>query len=261
MRAPGEDVLIFLHLPRTGGITMEGILRRKYGRDAVHDAGGLVMDTVGSADEARRVVDAGVDVVVAQGVEAGGHVWGEIATMPLVPAVVDAVDVPVLAAGGIADGRGLAAALALGAGGAWVGTRFVASEESAAHDLYKQRIVEASGGDTVLATLFDAEWPDAKHRVLRTETVRRWEEAGGPGPGTRPGEGEHIATLTEGIPLTRYSAMLPAADVTGDLEALAFYAGQSVELTGDVRPAGEIVREIAQDAIDAIRATASSLRE
>src|SRR5438067_536764 len=86
--------------------------------DAVHGAGGRVVHTIGSAEEARRAVDAGVDVLVAQGVEAGGHVWGDIATMPLVPSVVDAVDVPVLAAGGVGDGRGLAAALALGASGA-----------------------------------------------------------------------------------------------------------------------------------------------
>jgi nitronate monooxygenase len=90
------------------------------------------MHTVGSAADARRAVDAGVDVIVAQGWEAGGHVRGSVATMPLVPAVVDAVSpAPVVAAGGIADGRGLAAALALGAAGAWIGTRFLASNEAA----------------------------------------------------------------------------------------------------------------------------------
>jgi nitronate monooxygenase len=229
--------------------------------DAVHEAGGLVVHTVGSAEEARRVVDAGVDVVVAQGVEAGGHVWGEIATMPLVPAVVDAVDVPVLATGGIADGRGLASALALGASGAWIGTRFVASAESAAHDRYKDEVVGSESEDAVLVTLFDAEWPNAKHRVLRTEAVRTWERAGRPGSGERPGEGESIGTTEEGFPLMRYSAMLPANGVTGDLESLAFYAGQSGGLIGEVKPAGDIVREIAGGAIDVMRASAASLRE
>ncbi|MHB1930967.1 MAG: NAD(P)H-dependent flavin oxidoreductase, partial [Acidimicrobiales bacterium] len=91
----------------------------------VHDAGGIVMHTVGSAAEARQRAADGVDVVVAQGLEAGGHVWGQVSTMALVPAVVDAVgDVPVVAAGGIADARGVAAALALGASGVWMGTRF-----------------------------------------------------------------------------------------------------------------------------------------
>ena len=111
--------------------------------DAVHDAGGVVLHTVATPEEARRAVDEGVDVVVAQGFEAGGHVWGEVATMPLVPAVVDAVDpVPVIAAGGIADGRGLAAALVLGAAGAWMGTRFLAAEESLALGAYKRAVVE-----------------------------------------------------------------------------------------------------------------------
>ena len=96
----------------------------------VHDAGGIVMHTVGTAEEARRSVAAGVDVIVAQGWEAGGHVWGTVATLPLVPAVVDAVaPVPVIAAGGIGDARGVAAVLALGAQAAWLGTRFLLAEE------------------------------------------------------------------------------------------------------------------------------------
>ncbi|HEY4752217.1 MAG TPA: nitronate monooxygenase, partial [Candidatus Limnocylindrales bacterium] len=100
----------------------------------IHAAGGLVLATIGSAGEARQMVDIGVDAVVAQGWEAGGHVWGEVATMALVPAVVDAVaPTPVIAAGGIADGRGLAAALALGASAVWMGTRFVMAAESDAH--------------------------------------------------------------------------------------------------------------------------------
>jgi nitronate monooxygenase len=103
--------------------------------EPVHDAGGLVMLTVGSAEEARRAVASGVDVVVAQGWEAGGHVWGTVATLPLVPAVVDAVTpVPVIAAGGIGDARGVAAVLALGAQAAWLGTRFFLAEEMPIHE-------------------------------------------------------------------------------------------------------------------------------
>ena len=99
--------------------------------EQVHAAGALAMTTVGSAAEAKAAADAGVDVIVAQGWEAGGHVWGQVGTLPLVRAVVEAVaPKPVLAAGGIADGHGLAAALALGAAGAWIGTRFLASEEA-----------------------------------------------------------------------------------------------------------------------------------
>ncbi len=216
---------------------------------AVHGAGGILVCTVGSADEARRVVAAGVDVVVAQGVEAGGHVWGEVTTMALVPRVVDAVSpVPVVAAGGIADGRGLAAALALGAQAAWVGTRFVASEEAGLHPEYKRLLTAASETDTVYSELFNLGWERAPHRTLRNSTVRLWEAAGRPDPGHRPGEGDVVACDSAGNPVARYSSMDPEHDTAGELEALALYAGQSVGLVHEVLPAGEIVRAMAEEA-------------
>jgi nitronate monooxygenase len=225
----------------------------------VHEAGALVLHTVRSAEEARRSVDAGVDVVVAQGWEAGGHVWGEVATLPLIPAVVDAVTpVPVIAAGGIADGRGLAAVLALGAAGAWMGTRFVASEEAWVDESYKERIVEAKETDTAYSSLFDGGWPDAPHRVIRNSTVERWEEAGRPEPGGRPGEGEQVALLANGRSLDRYSDMPPLPGMTGDLEALALYAGQSTGLIDRVKPASEIVADIAAEALAAIQRVAAA---
>ena len=163
--------------------------------EAIHSAGGLVLVTVGSAAEARRMVDVGVDAIVAQGWEAGGHVWGEVATMPLVPAVVDAVaPVPVVAAGGIADGRGLAAALALGASAVWMGTRFVLAAETEAHPRYRELLLAASESDTAYTRLFDGGWPDAPHRTLRNSTVGVWERAGRPPTGTRPGEGDVLGT-------------------------------------------------------------------
>src|SRR5580692_1098806 len=120
-------------------------------------AGATVLYTAASAATARRAVDSGVDIIVAQGWEAGGHVRGTVATLPLIPAVVDAVgDTPVIAAGGIADGRGMAAALALGAAGVWVGTRFLASEEVSIHPEYQRRILAASETDTgYFENLFD----------------------------------------------------------------------------------------------------------
>jgi NAD(P)H-dependent flavin oxidoreductase YrpB (nitropropane dioxygenase family) len=176
-------------------------------------------------------------------------VWGGVATLPLVPGVVDAVaPVPVVAAGGIADGRGLAAVLALGAQAAWLGTRFVASEEAGLHDLYKELVVEAVETDTVHSSLFDGGWPDAPHRTLRNSTVRRWEEAGRPAPGARPGEGDAVAVTAGGAEVLRYSSNDPAPGMTGELEALALYAGQSAGLVRGVRPAGELVREIAAEA-------------
>ncbi|HKZ81677.1 MAG TPA: nitronate monooxygenase [Pyrinomonadaceae bacterium] len=158
---------------------------------AAHGAGAIVIHTVGSAAEARRSVDRGVDVIVAQGWEAGGHVWGEVASLPLIPQIVDAVaPVPVVAAGGIADGRGLAAALMLGASGIWMGTRFLASKEAAVHPLYKEKVLQAAEVDAVYCRLFDIGWPNAPHRVLRNSTVSCWEAAGCPPSDHRPGEGE-----------------------------------------------------------------------
>src|SRR5213078_3710693 len=157
--------------------------------DLVHDAGGLVMHTVGSAEEARRAVGSGADVVVAQGWEAGGHVWGGVATLPLVPAVVDAVaPVPVIAAGGIGDARGVAAVLALGAQAAWLGTRFLLAEEMPIHQDYRRRLITAAETDPQrYADLYEVGWPDAPHRALRNSTSKAWEDAGRPPPGKRPG--------------------------------------------------------------------------
>ena len=210
----------------------------------------IVLHTVGTAEAARRAVDCGVDVVVAQGWEAGGHVRGTVATLPLVPAVVDAVSpTPVVAAGGIADGRGLAAVLALGASGAWIGTRFLASHEAAIHPRYRERLLKATENDTVfLEELFDVGWPRAPHRVLRNKTVAAWEAAARPPSGKRPGEGEVIATSKTSGRIVRYQSYTPGADAEGDIEALSLWAGQSVGLVSRLQPAGEIVREVADEA-------------
>ena len=220
----------------------------------VHKGGAIVMHTVGSAAEARVSVENGTDVIVAQGWEAGARVCGTVATFALIPAVVDAVaPIPVVAAGGIGDGRGLAAALALGASGAWLGTRFVASEEAQLHPAYKQRIVDAAETDTVYSAVFDGGWPDAPARTLRNSTTARWQEAGSPPSGARPGEGDVIVTVS-GNPIYRYSAMLPRPDFIGDTEPMANYAGQSVALVKRVLPAGEIVAQIVGDAEKILRA-------
>lgn len=217
--------------------------------DRVHRAGALAALTVGSAEEARRAVDAGVDAIVAQGWEAGGHVWSGVSTLALVPAVVDAVPgTPVIAAGGIADGRGLAAVLALGAGAAWMGTRFVTSAEAPTHPQYVARLLEARETDTFHGTLFDIGWPDATHRVLRNATIEAWLAAGSPPSGDRPGEGEVLATRADGSEIVRYSSMSPRVGTTGRIEELSLWSGQSVGLVNDVLPAAEIVRRTVSDA-------------
>ncbi len=214
--------------------------------EQVHDAGALLMHTVGSAVQARRAADAGADVIVAQGWEAGGHVLGTVATLPLVPAVVDAVaPVPVIAAGGIADARGVAAVLALGAQAAWVGTRFLLAEEAPAHPEYRRRLIGAAETDAEwYANLYDVGWPNAPHRALRNSTAEAWKSAGQPPSPARPGEGEAVAQLACGEPLVRYSSEMALEGATGDVEALSLWAGQSVGLVKSVQPAAEIVAEL-----------------
>lgn len=215
----------------------------------IHDAGALAVHTVGSAEEARRVVDQGVDVVVAQGVEAGGHVWGSVATMVLVPAVVDAVpETPVVAAGGVADGRGLAAVLALGAQGAWIGTRFLLARESDAHAAYRERILSARETDTVLSEVFDGGWPHAPHRCLLNDTLESWRAAGEPPPGHRPNEGQIIAHDRSGAPIERYDVENPTTGTSGSVTSMALYAGQSAGLVRGEMPAAEIMAGMVDEA-------------
>ncbi|HYB15591.1 MAG TPA: nitronate monooxygenase [Streptosporangiaceae bacterium] len=214
--------------------------------EAVHDAGGIVMLTVGSAEEARQAVASGVDVVVAQGWEAGGHVWGRVATLPLVPAVVDAVaPAPVIAAGGIGDARGVAAVLALGAQAAWLGTRFLLAEEMPIHEDYRRRLIAAAETDPQwYANLYDVGWPDSPHRALRNSTAKAWEAAGRPPDSQRPGAGEVIAHFASGESIVRYEPAPPMAGTTGDIEALSMWAGQSVALARKAQSAAEIVTEL-----------------
>jgi nitronate monooxygenase len=214
--------------------------------DSVHDAGGLVMHTVGSAEEARRAAGYGVDIIVAQGWESGGHVWGGVATLPLVPAVVDAVaPLPVIAAGGIGDARGVAAVFALGAQAALLGTRFLLADEMPIHDDYRRRLIAASETEAEwYPNLYEAGWPDSPHRAIHNSTAERWEEAGRPAPGSRPGEGEVIAHFASGEAIVRYEPAPPMVGTTGEIEALSMWAGQSVALAQWTQPAAEIVAEL-----------------
>ena len=213
---------------------------------AVHDAGGIVLHTVGSAEEARRSVDSGTDVIVAQGWEAGGHVWGKVATLPLVPAVVDAVaPVPVIAAGGIGDARGVAAVLALGAQAAWLGTRFLLAQEMPIHEEYRQRLIAAAETDPQwYPNLYDVGWPDSPHRALGNSTARAWEAAGRPPDSQRPGAGDVVAHFASGEAIVRYEPAPPMAGTTGDIEALSMWAGQSVALVREQQSAADIVAEL-----------------
>ncbi len=215
----------------------------------VHEAGSLVMANVGSVEEARRAADHGADMIVAQGWEAGGHVRGEVATLPLTPAVVDAVSpLPVIAAGGITDGRGLAAALCLGAQAAWIGTRFLAATEADIHPTYRDSVLSAKTSDTYYSKLYDGTWPDAPGRVIKNKTIVDWESAGRPNPGQRPGEGKTIVRDADGNEVKLYDAVAMRSSMTGDIEAAPLWAGQGVGLVNKQQSAAEILHELVNEA-------------
>jgi enoyl-[acyl-carrier protein] reductase II len=228
-------------------------------------AGGVkVWMQVSSLEEAHEAVECGVDAVIVQGKEAGGHNRSAATTLTLVPAVVDAIaPVPVIAAGGIADGRGLVAALALGAEAVWMGTRLVASEEAFAHEEYKRRIVAAQAADTVRTTIFGPEWPHQLTRVIRNLVVSAWS--------AREDEVVYAAEPTafigqtvlggQTVPMPKFSALLPTPETTGDFEEMLLVAGESAGLVHDIRPAGEIVRDMLAEAREIIEGRLLSMTQ
>jgi NAD(P)H-dependent flavin oxidoreductase YrpB (nitropropane dioxygenase family) len=228
--------------------------------ERVHAAGSLLLVQLGSVEEACHAAECGVDIIVAQGYGAGGHVKSEVGTLPLIANVLKEVtNTPVLAAGGISDGRGLAAVLALGAAGAYIGTRFLASEEASVAPEYIEHLLNAKVSDTVYTTLFDYGWPGAPHRALRNSTYRAWVEAGRPSHDQRPGKDDILATDSSGYEVRRYESYTATAELKGDIEALSLWAGQGVGLVNRVQPAADIVQEIASDARATIKNLATSI--
>ena len=198
---------------------------------AAHERGIYVMSVVGAVRHAGKAVADGVDAVIATGMDGGGHI-GRIGTAALVPAVVDAVDVPVLAGGGLADGRGLAAALAFGAQGVWMGTRFIATAESYSHDNYKHRIA----GTDVSGTVVTRAHSGKPCRLIDNGFTRSW-----------AGREAEIKPF----PLQAMEVGHPASErgrIEGDVEAGVLPAGQSCGMIGDVMPAGEVVRRVVEEA-------------
>jgi enoyl-[acyl-carrier protein] reductase II len=231
---------------------------------AAHAADIAVVLQVGSVEAAVRAKEAGVDVIIAQGFEAGGHVAGQVSTMVLLPRIVDAVaPTLVLAAGGIADARGLVAALCLGADGVVMGTRFLATPEANAHPAYKARLVSSSEEDTVHTILYGYRWPHAPHRTLRTSFVNEWVHRESETQDSRPDEPLVGRTIIAGeeIPIRRFASMPPNVHATGDVESMCLLAGQSVGLINEVSSAGDIVRDMVHGAESLIRGLAGKTQQ
>ena len=203
--------------------------------EALHDAGIMVASQVQDVASAVAAAEAGLDLVVAQGTDAGGHT-GTVGSLPLLQLVLDTVDVPVVAAGGIATARGLAAVLAAGAAGAWVGTCLLACPEAASTAEARAKVLAAAETDTVLTRVFDVAqgigWPEEfAGRALRNRFTDTW-------------HGREAALAAD----TAAGRQLAEARKAGDYETAYVYAGQAVGLVRRSRPAAEVVRSLGEDA-------------
>ena len=216
--------------------------------DVAHEGGAFVNWQVGSLPEAVQAVEAGADVVTVQGTEAGWHVWGKSPLLPLLASVVRAVDVPVLAAGGIVDARVMAAVLAAGAAGVRMGTRFVATKESGAHPEYVLELLAAGMDSTEITDAF-AVCPLCKTRP-RARVLRSAVQA----VAELDDQAAGVVVLEEAeTPLPVGAGLPPHKDVRGHVEAMALYAGQGVSLVNELRSAEELVRELAAGADELLR--------
>ena len=216
--------------------------------ERAREFGALVSWQVGSLAEAMAAERAGCDFIVVQGTEAGGHVRGETSLLPLLSSVLDEVRVPVVAAGGIATARSLAAVLACGCGAARMGTRFAASAESGAHPSYVKALLASSAADTCLTQAFSGMWPNAPHRVLRSAIAAA--EAL-----TEDVIGE-ILVAEQVIPIRRFSVIAPTSDTKGHVDAMALYAGESVTHVTSIQPAAAIIAELVAGAERLLREAA-----
>jgi nitronate monooxygenase len=212
--------------------------------EVAHEGGALVSWQVGSVAEAQAAVEAGADIVIAQGSEAGGHVRGQSSLLPLLAAVLDTVDVPVLAAGGIGHPRALAAVIAAGASGARIGTAFIATDESGAHPSYKNAVVRAGLGASVITDAFANQCPlcatSARHRVL-AECVDAVHGVAEPTVGEVQ-YGKRTVALARGSPLS------PSVTTTGHVDAMAMYASDSAAAVSAIRPARHVLSWLCEGA-------------
>jgi NAD(P)H-dependent flavin oxidoreductase YrpB (nitropropane dioxygenase family) len=222
--------------------------------DRLKRAGITVWMQIGGVAEADQAAARGADALVVQGAEAGGHNRAEASTMTLFPRIRRRFPgLPLLAAGGIVDGRTMAAALVLGADAVWCGSRFLASQEAEAHDAYKDRVLSADVGDTAILSIYGPEWPGQAMRAIVNDGARM--ALGREAEAIKDAAGQVIgSTVLNGhtIPVPRYSAILPTRDFAGDIEQACLTAGQSAGNIEAILPAGEIVRRMTSEAAAAL---------
>ena len=233
--------------------------------DRLHQAGARVWMQAASVQQAVEAAAIGMDAIIAQGAQAGGHNKSTTSTLTLLPQIIEAVQpIMVLASGGIADGEAVVKALAHGAEGVWVGTRLVASTEAHAHPEYKKRIVKATGKATVTTTLFGPEYPNRPYRVLRNRVVSEFAGRESEVP-TPPPPPQFIGTtllfpltLKQPYQMPKFSAIVPTPETLGDFEEMGLPAGaESVKVIKRIQPAREIVAEMMAEAAQLIRERAS----
>jgi nitronate monooxygenase len=245
-------VLAFEQRERLAAVLDEGapVVSFSWGLDAAlisaaRSAGAYVLAQVATLVDARSAVAAGADALILQGVEAGGHVQATRPLLELLREIRPVVDVPLLAAGGIAAAGNRDDAREAGADAVACGTAFLAAEEANVHPVYFGHLVAAGTADTTLTTIFDGGWRGAPHRVIRNDTVARWEATGKCDRGHRPGEGDQIASRN-GQPVLRYDNAQPTRETSGEVSLMAMYAGTSVQAITQVEPASQIVKRITQ---------------
>ena len=213
----------------------------------VRSAGAMFGIQVTNCAGAKRAVELGADFLICQGVEAGGHVQSTTSLYESLPQIIESANgVPVIAAGGIANGIAISKVLSMGAKGAILGTRFLATKESRAHDEYKRMLVESTG-ETALTVCFDGDWPYSAHRILRNSTFDSWESFGCPANGSRPGEGDEVARTVSGEAILRYDSAAPRDDYQGNIESMCLYSGTGSGEIKDVPGAAELLERLWQE--------------
>jgi enoyl-[acyl-carrier protein] reductase II len=229
------------------------------------DAGISVWEQIGDVESARRALGDGVEVIVAQGWEAGGHNYGGLPTFVLVPEIVEAVaPALVLASGGISNGRSVAAALALGADGVWVGSRLVATQEAAVHAEHKRRIVAGRGEQTVRSSIFGPEWPAFNPmRLIRNRVVEEWNDRLDEVPKERAdlplvGRTTFLGQETE---MRKFNVILPTPVTEADWEEMPWLAGQGIGVIHDIPPAAAVVERMMAEAEEVIGTLATAIEK